>query len=482
VNTSAEAVDGLTDAALGRVGSILNQKWRLDALLGLGGTAAVYAATHRNGNRVAIKILHAHHSLDEAVRMRLQQEGYVANLIDHPGAVRILDDDRAEDGALFLVMELLAGESLDTRLRRKGWRLPREEALGITYSLLDVLAAAHAKGVVHHDIKPDNIFITQQGQVKVLDFGIARLVDVPQPIHRTRNGGVFGTLGFMAPEQALARVEEIDARTDLWATGATLFTLLTGRLVHQAATVNEQLVTAATCLAPPLASVLPDVPPALALLIDRALAFKPEDRWQSAAEMQEAVRAAAIAAMGPLTEPLLQPPRVSVEVDVYDVSRARERLAAEARDRLATGSAPFPLATPMRFSVLPAPPPRFSLVAAEEPHPGRRWVVRATAAAALLLVGVGVSQAWRTHAPGAASKTAGPDAPSVLLPAEPAAPPGPIVAEVEPRLAEDSGEQRKPLVRRPPPKPAGAPILTAPPVRRPARSVTDDDALWGRRH
>ena len=130
----AEMNDGLVEAARRRQGSILNGKWRLDGLLGVGGMAAVYAATHRNGHRVAIKVLHTHFSLDEGFCPKLQQEGYVANLIDHPGALRILDDDRTEDGAVFLVMELLEGEALDARLKRKGWRLPAAEALGIGYS------------------------------------------------------------------------------------------------------------------------------------------------------------------------------------------------------------------------------------------------------------------------------------------------------------------------------------------------------------
>ena len=339
----AEMNDGLVEVARRRQGGILNGKWRLDGLLGVGGMAAVYAATHRNGHRVAIKVLHTHFSLDESFCQKLQQEGYVANLIDHPGALRILDDDRAEDGSVFLVMELLEGEALDARLKRKGWRLPAIEVLGVGFSVLDVLAAAHAKGIVHRDIKPDNIFVTRSGEIKVLDFGIARTLDTPGGMGRSRNGALFGTLGFMAPEQALGRSPEIDSRTDLWSLGATMFTLLTGRLVHEAPTANEQLVCSATRPAPPLASVMPEVDPGLAQLIDRALAFSPADRWPSAADMQLALQEVALH-IGPGI--VLQPPRVSAE---HDVDAVLQATAARAGRWTASALPTFPSA-PMPIS------------------------------------------------------------------------------------------------------------------------------------
>jgi serine/threonine protein kinase len=475
VNT-AERHDGLTAAALRRVGSILNNKWRLDVLLGVGGSAAVYAATHRNGNRVAIKLLHAHLSLDEVIRERLQQEGYAANLIDHPGAVRILDDDRAEDGSVFLVMELLAGEGLDVRLKRKGWRLPRAEALGITFGLLDVLAAAHDKGVVHRDIKPDNIFVTREGQIKVLDFGIARVLDLPPGANRTRNGALFGTLGFMAPEQALARSHEIDARTDIWAVGATLFTLVSGRLVHEAPTANEQLVNAATRAAPPLDSVLPEVDALLAVLVDRALAFHPQERWQSAGEMQEAVRQVALAAAGPQAMPLLQGPRISVEVDLEAVGQVRGRWA----------SSSMPAVPPSIIREAPAPTMMLSPRAGQ--RRGGTWVALA---AALLLAGAGGRWVWlnrtaHVEVPGragddpasGAATLAAHEAPSVVLPAlaGPALARAGDVAEVVPEASDEASKPHRHMLRR-----LVRPSSTAPSPAS-ASSVTDDDALWGHRH
>src|SRR5262249_31230490 len=146
-----------------------------DRLLGIGGMAAVYAATHRNGSRGAIKMLHTEMSIDAEVKRRFLREGYVANAVDHPGTVKVLDDDTAEDGSVFIVMELLEGETLEARADRQGGRIPPGELLPLIDQLLDVLAAAHARGVVHRDIKPENVFVTTAGAVKLLDFGIARL-------------------------------------------------------------------------------------------------------------------------------------------------------------------------------------------------------------------------------------------------------------------------------------------------------------------
>src|SRR5262245_36791964 len=141
-----------------RVGSVIKGRWRLDRLLGSGAHAAVYEATHRNGHRVALKLLHAGIAQEESLRVRLLREAYVANSIGHPGVVRILDDDGTEDGTIYLVMELLEGESLELRRERANGKLPVEEAFQIALGVLDVIAAAHDKGVVHRDLKPENIF------------------------------------------------------------------------------------------------------------------------------------------------------------------------------------------------------------------------------------------------------------------------------------------------------------------------------------
>jgi serine/threonine-protein kinase len=278
--------------ARSRVGRTLRDKWRLDALLGMGGMAAVYAATHRNGSRAAVKMLHPELCFNVDVLRRFVREGQVANAVAHEGAVRVIDDDVAEDGSPFLVSELLDGETLEGRRVRSGGSLTEDEVLAVADQMLDVLIAAHAKGIVHRDLKPENVFVTRTGQVKVLDFGIARLREVRSATNATREGTSMGTPAFMAPEQARALWDLVDGRTDLWAVGATLFNVLTGKLVHDGRTANEILLAAMTRPAPPLASALPGVAEAVAALVDRALAFEQGDRWQDATRMQEAVRRA----------------------------------------------------------------------------------------------------------------------------------------------------------------------------------------------
>ncbi len=186
----------------------------------------------RNANRVALKVLHRDVAISAEVRTRFLREGYAANSVDHPGSVRVLDDDRAEDGSIFLVMELLDGETLDARFERSNRKLGVSEVVTLIVDVLDVLAAAHAKGVVHRDIKPENLFLTREGKVKVLDFGIARLRTASLARAGTARGEFFGTPAFMSPEQALGRTDTVDARSDLWSVGATAFTLLSGQYVH----------------------------------------------------------------------------------------------------------------------------------------------------------------------------------------------------------------------------------------------------------
>ncbi len=283
----------ISQRAKARLGTVLHGKWQLDSLLGIGGMAVVYAATHRNGKRAAVKVLHPEQSLSPTVRARFLREGYVANKVDHPGAVSILDDDLAEDGSYFLVMELLEGDVIDARIQGGG-TMPLGDVLAITDQVLDVLAAAHAKNIIHRDLKPQNLFLTRDGTVKVLDFGIARLRELSTAAHvpGATTSSTMGTPAFMPPEQARGRWAEVDAQSDIWAVGATMFTLITGRYVHEAPTVNEQLLAAMTVPAPALASVAPDVPPAVAAIVDRALEYLCDERWSSAREMQAAVREA----------------------------------------------------------------------------------------------------------------------------------------------------------------------------------------------
>jgi eukaryotic-like serine/threonine-protein kinase len=278
-------------AAARRVGKPLNERWHVDVLLDVGGTASVYEATHRDGRRAAVKVLHASAAATPELRRRFLREGYVANKIDHPGALAILDDDIAADGAPFLVMELLDGESLSRRLTKVGGKIPYAEALGIAGQILDVLDAAHANAILHRDIKPGNIFLTSVGHAKLLDFGLARIRDGIVSSVPTLSGIVMGTAGYLAPEQARGVPEDVDVRSDLFGVGAVIFRALVGRAVHEAPTQLDTLMAAMKEPAPSLDVVLPGAPEGLVRVVDRALAFSKHDRWRSAREMQLAIRA-----------------------------------------------------------------------------------------------------------------------------------------------------------------------------------------------
>jgi serine/threonine-protein kinase len=283
-------IDETIARARGRVGAVVNDKWRLDELLGAGGMACVYAATHRNGRRVAIKVLHPQMCAIPSVVTRFLREGYLANRVGHPGAVVVLDDDRTDDGAVFLVMELLEGHSLERYAKAGRPLLPRATVLRLMAETLDVLAAAHAKGIVHRDIKPANLFLGTDGHVKVLDFGIARLRETTGDSQTlTQSGSALGTPSFMPPEQARGRWEQVDARTDVWAVGATTYALLRGDRPRHAETTQEEMLLAMTQPLAPLASVVPDIAPEIAAVVDRAVAHERDQRWADAAAMRQAI-------------------------------------------------------------------------------------------------------------------------------------------------------------------------------------------------
>ena len=312
-----------------RLGRTLGGKWKLERLIGIGGMAAVYAASHRNGAEAAIKILHAQYARRADARTRFLREGYIANKVGK-GAVCVMDDDVDDDGSPYLVMDLLHGEPVDVRAKRMGGKLPLPEILWVASQVLGILETAHAHGIVHRDLKPDNLFWTTQHALTVLDFGVARLRD-PSITETTRTGTVVGTPAFMAPEQALGSTGEIDGRTDLWSLGAIMFRLITGQSVHSEKMTNP-LVTAATKRAPPIASVDPSVPPAVAKIVDTALQFEREKRYPNA----RAMRAALAEVLGP------EPTRKGR----FSVLRVSGTMAAVVPPPAAAAPAPPPVAAP----------------------------------------------------------------------------------------------------------------------------------------
>jgi serine/threonine-protein kinase len=315
------------DRASRWVGKLLKGKWRIEAKIGQGGVASVFRATGRQGELVALKLMHPEYSRHEDVRRRFLREGYVANKVGHPAAVRALDADVAEDGSAYLVMELLHdGETLEDRREKLGGRLPVAEVVHVADQILDMLGAAHARGIVHRDIKPENIYLMRDGTVKVLDFGIAHIREAAAQHEPTATGLVLGTPEYMSPEQALGTRGQIDAQTDLYALGATMFTLISGEAVHVRDSLAALLVAVSSRQARSLASVRTvDVPSEIVQVVDQALHLDKHRRWPSARAMQEALRRAAASLPAPLRPPRSEPPESAEHVPASAATLVKAR-------------------------------------------------------------------------------------------------------------------------------------------------------------
>jgi len=262
-------------------------RWRLKRLIGLGGLGAVYAASSADGPDQAIKVLHADAASNPEARRRFQREAYLANEVGHPDVPRVSAHGEAE-GMPYSVMELLDGLSVDRYACLVGGCLRAPDALEIIDRLLDVLVVAHARGIIHRDIKPSNLFRTRApARLKVLDFGIAGGMRHPNEVSPlTAAGTMLGTPHFMAPEHASGHWDEVDAQSDLWSVGATLFKLLTGRHVHERTTHEEVFGAAMTSPAPRLADVCVGMRASVCQVVDGSLSFAKRDRFASARSMQ----------------------------------------------------------------------------------------------------------------------------------------------------------------------------------------------------
>jgi serine/threonine-protein kinase len=248
--------------------------------------------------------------------------------------------------------------------------LPIEEVLAVADQVLDALAAAHEKGVVHRDLKPENLFLTRDGVVKLLDFGIGALKELKGVPTSTLSGATMGTPAFMAPEQARGRWDEVDGQTDLWALGATMFTLLTGEYVHEGQTVNETLALAVTQPARRIKALRQDLPERVAALIDKALAYAKAHRFTNARAMQAEVRLVYAALSG---QDVSHAAQLSVPDPEPSASAPRVHESTDPRLRLTT-------ARGVSASRLPAP------LRAAWASPGRRPLLMAGGGLVVLLL------------------------------------------------------------------------------------------------
>ena len=264
--------------ARGSPGELVAQRYVLERVVGEGGMGVVWAARDlHTGRAVALKMLKV--GTAELTRRALR-EAYVASAIGHPNVVSVYDILTPPGAPPVLVMALLAGESLDQVLVRRR-ALPGAELLGLLLPLVSAVRAAHARGVVHRDLKPQNVFLARDGEaaepvVMLLDFGLARLLgeDVET---LTRTGAIVGTPHYMAPEQLYGE-PDIDRRADVWAIGALAYECLAGRRPLEGSSYAQLVRNASRRAQKPLAALLPDAPTALTALIDRMLAHDREAR------------------------------------------------------------------------------------------------------------------------------------------------------------------------------------------------------------
>lgn len=279
------------------VGRVLGERYRVDALLGVGGMGAVYRGHHVTLKRpVAIKVLASQISARPDMVKRFEREAQAISLLDHPNCVQLLDYGSTEDGIQYLVMHLLQGAELRDMLTGP---LPLDRVLTFAGQILLALEHAHRRGIVHRDLKPENVFIVHDDEaremVKLVDFGVVKLLGDEMETERlTRAGIVFGTPMYMSPEQAAG--SKVDGRSDLYAVGILMYEMLVGvppftsedpTMVARMQLINEP---------PPLPS---EVPPAIAQVVMRLLRKTRDERYGSAREVKEALDVAAAAILHP---------------------------------------------------------------------------------------------------------------------------------------------------------------------------------------
>jgi hypothetical protein len=269
--------------------------YEITAHLGAGGMGEVYRARDPQlGRDVAIKVLPSSLSRDPDRLRRFEQEARAAAALNHPNILAVYQMGTYE-GAPYLVSELLEGSTLRDQLLHGP--LPVRKAVDYGIQTARGLAAAHEKGIVHRDLKPENLFVTKDGRIKILDFGLAKLIQVPQAQQpdtptlsgRTEPGVVLGTVGYMSPEQVRGR--EADGRADLFAFGAILYEMLTGKRAFHKPTTAETMSAILNEEPPATSQIVPAIPPAMQRVVQRCLEKTPEQRFHSASDLAFALEA-----------------------------------------------------------------------------------------------------------------------------------------------------------------------------------------------
>jgi serine/threonine protein kinase len=411
-------------------GMLVRGKYEIIEKIGAGGMATVYRVKHLAFGEIrALKVVSARLGDDEAFLKRFRTEAVVTRRLQHPNAVRVDDLDVTEDGRPFIVMECVEGRNLREAIRADG-AFPVPVAAAIGSQVASALGAAHALGITHRDIKPDNIVLTVgpdgQALAKVLDFGIAKVreggVDVGAGYTATETGMIVGTPQYVSPEQGMGkRGDQLDGRSDLYSLGVTLYEMITGRLPFESTTPMEMILHHMQTPPPPPQKVRPDLalPPAVGTLLMRALQKEPGRRFKNAEEM---VAALDVLAALPATAVSRAAPTARVPAAGSSHSTAIEV---------------EPLVTPAPTRRAPAPARTRPTVVRAQPEEAERSSGTGLIAAAAILAAIVAAVAWRasTRAARVGPVPAPPLAAAAEVPGLPAA-----QAPVLPAAGHDEGD------------------------------------------
>ncbi len=476
-----------------RVGAVLQDTYEITSLLGKGGMGAVFLARHRRlpGRQVAVKVLQNGAGLNPELFARFRREAEIASQLGHPNIIEVLDFDTLPDGTPFLLMEYLRGESLEARLARG--TLPLAEAFAIVRQIGSALQAAHRAGVVHRDLKPANVFLLPSDtgeRVKLLDFGISKILD--SQTLQTQEAVLIGTPQYMAPEQALGKNSEIDARTDLFALGCIVYEMLSGAppFAGEGSSIVQVIFRIVHTHPEPLASRCPDAPAHVVAAVERALSKDPKDRYPDVASFITELTGSPLQSLPGAGAFVPSSPRAAPSEEGIDATHVPSSTARFDATHVPSSTARFPAPEPAPApaaatddvgfaatlvpsstvrSPVPAvetrpPPPVPSLPA--QPVPSAPEVRRArvnpvvplSLAAVAVVLGVAVSNGWFKARP--APEVNAPvsvAAPAPVAPPETAAPPAP------PALPEVA-----------PPMPVAAPAPSVAPEHKPVRQAASE--------
>ncbi len=321
-------------------GDVIENKYKIVRLLGEGGMGAVFEGENTLiKRRVAIKVLHAAIASNAEVAERFQREAQAAGRIGNEHIIEVLDLGELPNGDHFMVMEYLDGEPLSDRIKRMG-RLTPEQAVPLFTQILKGLTAAHEAGILHRDLKPDNIFILNEKAgnkdfVKIIDFGISKFQPLSDEMKMTRTGTIMGTPYYMSPEQA-SGARAVNVQSDIYAVGVILYEALTGAVPFDAPTFNQLMFQIVLSEPAPIDQVLPDIDPAFASIVRKAMARDQAHRFETCPQFQEALESWANTGAGVTVPP----------INAGDVYLPKDTTAGPMQSRAAVELAATGLAAP----------------------------------------------------------------------------------------------------------------------------------------